>query len=200
MLGANTDISAQINAIGEDGMNDVHRAIIAGKEQTLSVLLACGGDPNLPMSNGPTPMMLAMKSKVNMAEMFYILVKNGADVSVYNMQAVEDLAEVGVIIDPETVKYLKAARSGNLLDSEMESLIIDKSFWQKVPLLDLEQVSVLIAQFNEGQKIDIDQMLAQKMSEIALSVLEDIGYTTVDQDDKDVVVVADTNDSSDDSM
>lgn len=40
LLGTNTDISKQINAIGKDGMNDVHRAIIAGKEQTLSVLLA----------------------------------------------------------------------------------------------------------------------------------------------------------------
>ncbi|MEM6338957.1 MAG: ankyrin repeat domain-containing protein [Pseudomonadota bacterium] len=195
---ANTDISAQINAIGEDGMNDVHRAIIAGKEQTLSVLLACGGDLNLPMSNGPTPMMLAMKSKVNMSEMFYILVKNGADVSVYDMQAVKDLAEGGVIIDPETVKYLQAAKSGKLFDSEMESLIIDKSFWQKVPLLDLEQVSVLIAQFKEGQKIDIDQMLAPKMSEIALLVLENIDYTIAEQDDQDVKVFADTNDSSED--
>ena len=151
LLGANADISEQINAIGEDGMNDVHRAIIAGKEQTLSVLLACGGDANLPMSDGTLPMTLVMKSKVNMSEMFYILVKNGTDVSSYDMQAVEKLAESGIVIDPETVKYLKAARSDNLFDSEMEALITDKAFWQKVPLLDLEQVSVLITKFMNGQ-------------------------------------------------
>lgn len=79
-------------------MNDVHRAIIAGKEQTLSVLLACGGDANLPMSDGMLPMTLVMKSKVNMSKMFYILVKNGADVSSYDMQAVKKFAESGVVL------------------------------------------------------------------------------------------------------
>ncbi len=197
LLGANADISEQINAIGEDGMNDVHRAIIAGKEQTLSVLLACGGDANLPMSDGTLPMTLVMKSKVNMSEMFYILVKNGTDVSSYDMQAVEKFAESGIVIDPETVKYLKAARSDNLFDSEMEALITDKAFWQKVPLLDLEQVSVLITKFMNGQTIDIDQMLAPKISKIVYEILRDIG-DSVEQDDEDVKVIADTNDSPDD--
>ena len=31
LLGTHTDISAQINAIGDDGMNDIHRAIVAGE-------------------------------------------------------------------------------------------------------------------------------------------------------------------------
>jgi hypothetical protein len=75
------DISVQINAISKDGMNDVHRAIIAGKEQTLSIL-ACGGNPNLSMSNGTLPVTLVMKYKFNMAKMFCILVKNGPELVV----------------------------------------------------------------------------------------------------------------------
>ena len=79
----------------------------------------------------------------------------------------------------------------------MEALITDKAFWQKVPLLDLEQVSVLITKFMNGQTIDIDQMLAPKISKIVYEILRDIG-DSVEQDDEDVKVIADTNDSPDD--
>lgn len=195
LLGANTDISGQINAIGKDGMNDVHRAIIAGKYQTLSVLLACGGNPNLPMSDGALPVTLVMKSKFNMAEMFYILVKNGVDVSSYDMQAVKKFASTGLVIDPEVVKYLQAAKSGKLFDSEKEALITDKSFWQKVPLLDLEQVSLLITKFIKGEKIDINQMLAPKISQIVLEAVKNMNIDDIkEQDDvDDVKIFADTN-------
>lgn len=148
------------------------------------------------MSDGTLPMILAMKSKVNMAEMFYILVKNGADVSSYNMQAVKKFAESGLVIDPEVVKYLQVARSGKLFDPEKEILITDKSFWQKVPLLDLEQVSVLLTKFIKGQTIDINQMLAPKISKIVYEVLKNIN-DTIEQDNEDVEVLADTNDSYD---
>lgn len=194
LLGANTDISGQINAIGkDDGMNDVHKAIIAGKYQTLSVLLACGGNPNLPMSDGTLPVTLVMKSKLNMVEMFYILVKNGADVSSYDMQAVKKFASAGLVIDPEVVKYLQAAKSGKLFDSEKEALITDKSFWQKVPLLDLEQVSLLITKFIKGEKIDINQMLAPKISQIVLEAVKDIDDIKDQDDMDDVKIFADKN-------
>ncbi len=114
LLGANADISDEINAIGEDGMNDVHRAIQAGQEQTLSILLASGGDPNIPISDGILPIILAMQSKLNMSEMFYVLVKNGADISGFDIEAVEGLESLGTVIDPKTTKYIAAARDSSL--------------------------------------------------------------------------------------
>ena len=45
--------------------------------------------------------------------------------------------------------------------------------------------------------IDIDQMLAPKISKIVYEILRDIG-DSVEQDDEDVKVIADTNDSPDD--
>ena len=84
LLGTNTDISGQINANGKDGMNDVHRAIIAEKRVNTKCSIS-GSNPNLPMSDGAPPVTLVMKSKFNIAKMLYILVKNGRDISSYDM-------------------------------------------------------------------------------------------------------------------
>lgn len=152
LLGANADISDEINAIGEDGMNDVHRAIKAGQEQTLSILLASGGDSNIPMSDGTLPIILAMQSKLNMSEMFYVLVKNGANVSGFDIEAIKGLESLGTVIDPKTTKYIAAARDGSLSDPAMDvnMKIADKSFWQKITSMSLDQISLIIGRFMSG--------------------------------------------------
>ena len=137
------------------------------------------------MRDGTLPMTLVMQSKVNMSEMFYVLVKNGVDISSYDINATQELAESGMVIDPRTAEYLQTTKSGKLIDPEMEAVMsmADRSFWQKVTLLDQEQVSELIDKFHKGLLIDIDSMLAIKGAKIIEEAFHEAGYEEIEKDE-----------------
>jgi ankyrin repeat protein len=162
LLGANADISSEINKIGQDGLNDIHRAIKLGNLQTLGILLSSGGNPNLATKGGKLPLVLAMESKYNMSEMLYILIKNGAKIKGFDLKYVQKLVDNNEI-DPDSVKLLKKSKNNELEDYKMDELmrLLDKSFWQKIILLDQDQISGVIEKFQLGKEIDIDKMVAK---------------------------------------
>ncbi len=104
---------ANPNEIGPDGFNAVHKAILAGSFNTLNLLMENGGNPNLPAKNGDMPLTMVMKSCDNMSEMFYVLIKHGADVSQFDIESMKLIA--GESIDPESVDLMIAVKSADLL-------------------------------------------------------------------------------------
>jgi len=187
LLGANSDISSQINALSDDGMNDIHRAIKAGREQTLAILLSCGGDANIAMADGTLPTIMVAQSKVNMHEMFYVLVRNGANINVYDIEQVQKITSGG-FIEPYIDEYLVADREGTLHNPEMEAAIkmVDKDFWQKIVLLDLNEISQLISAFQRGELIDIDEIILGKQEAPSAQEASDVDVKVVGKID-DVV-------------
>lgn len=192
LLGANSDISDQINAIGDDGMNDVHRAIKGGNEYFLCVILSLGGDANVPMQDGTLPISLVMQSRFNIEKMFYVLVKSGAKIDVFDIETIQNLVDQRVI-NPDSAKYLKIAQSGPMQFLKMDKLLkqLEKSFWQKIMLLDQAQVVSAVEQSQSGKVVDIDMVVSEsnvfKETLLAFSKL-DIGdaytkFRAVDSDD-----------------
>jgi ankyrin repeat protein len=196
LLGSNSDVASEINKIGEDGLNDIHRAIKAGKFQTLLVLLTSGGDPNMPTKNGKLPLSLVMESKLNMSEMFYFLIKNGAKIDDYNLDNIQKLAHYDMI-DPSSVTLMKAAKDGELKCLKLDEMLkkIEKSFWQKITLLDYDQIDDVIIKFKSSSDIDIDKIVAESSNfKDALSIVSKMNMSSlitefmsladVDQDSK----------------
>jgi hypothetical protein len=176
LLGANADISSEINEINSDGMNDVHRSIVNRDIKKLILLLANGGDPNFPMKDGTLPLSLALihnKLSTNlfpekhMAEMFYALVKSGADYSCYNLKSFEKLESAGVIYSRSS-KLLKAAICNKLKSSYIDEIIFasDKSLWSKISALLPKQLDIVIENYCNNVPIKIDQI--NKMVEQAI--------------------------------
>ncbi|MDP4708644.1 MAG: hypothetical protein NWS20_01375 [Rickettsiaceae bacterium] len=107
MLGLLLELDADVNELGNDGFNAVHNAIKVGNYATLDKLLAAGGDVNLIAKNGDLPMTMVMQSRCNMKEMFYVMVKHGASLKSYDLEALEEMA--GVSIDPQSLDFVKSA-------------------------------------------------------------------------------------------
>lgn len=160
LLGANADIKDEINALN-NVENYIHKAIKNGDMHKLAILLEYGGDANLPTKDGTLPLTLAMMSHVNMEEMFYTLVKNGANTSQYDLAGSEKVANDG-IIDPVSAKLIKQARDNSLENETAQNLIqtSSKKFWTSVSKLNNEQVEDLINSFIQGEQINIEEIIS----------------------------------------
>ncbi len=202
LLGANADISDEIKAIGNDGMNDIHRAIIDGKTDFLCIVLSLGGDANISMQDGTLPISLVMKAKFNIQRMFYVLVKTGAKIDDFDIKNIQNLVDQHVI-NPDSVKYLKAAQSGEIQFPEMYKIMqqLEKSFWQKIILLDQSQIISSVKEFKSHKEIDIDKIVSGssvfKKTLSVFSELDIVGIYTkfkaVDSDHQEIVLVGDTD-------
>jgi len=98
---------ADVNALGENGYNAVHYAILNSHYNTLNTLLSCGGDPDIKTSKGELPMTLVMQSEYNMEEMFYVMTKHGVDLGQYDLEGLKSIA--GELIDPDSVDFMESA-------------------------------------------------------------------------------------------
>lgn len=132
ILSLKMDISSEINYVGNDGFNAIHRAINDCDLFTLCALLTAGGNPNQATQEGKSPYILAFEAKSNSTEMIYVLSKYGVNLREEDIKTINSYSPDAVSKINASLEELDLNKINDIID------IFHKDSWEKILGMDID--------------------------------------------------------------